>query len=157
MMPGHPSHRPPGDAAHYPERPAHSLMLVHLDIPPGGIVRVATADNAIQAQWTGGPYFMPAHLIYVGSPDLWLRADSQVAGCLIEGAPLALESFRPPAPTFVDWPVIGILAHHLELFIENRGDAQGHFIARLAGMFNDQRRDVYSPLSHGTPWAARRP
>ncbi len=123
------------DAHYYPTMPRDSLMLVRLNIEPGETVTVSSGDLP---EWYGGPYFMPKHFIYVGHGDLWLLRSSRVKAASMIEADQPCETYRLPAPTFVNWPVFGVLAGWgLELQVMNRGEEIGHLIARLAGEFQD--------------------
>jgi hypothetical protein len=114
--------------------PCDSFMLTRYNIEPGQVVKISSRD--FDDQWCGGPQFAPQHCIYVGTSDLWLLQQSQVISDFrVVFADTPLDTYRPSAPTFVNWPIFNCSAHSLELMVENRGKEIGHFVARLAGSF----------------------
>lgn len=137
----------------YPSEPRDSFMLTRYNIEPGQVVKISSKDFG--DQWCGGPVFSPAHLIFVGSPDLWLLQASQVSTVRIVFADTPLDTYRPPAPTMVNWSSIDVCAPTLELEVENRGKGVGSFVARLAGRFEERAGFSSGPCSTQLPPGTR--
>jgi len=131
------------DASYYP-KPEASLILIHKGIEPGQTVRISSRD--ISEQFTEGT-FQPQHFIFVGSKDLWIlgqgqsyignteREDGTGEGMWLQRGDIPCDSFRPPAPTFINWGVFDCISNHLVLRVNNRGKDMADFVARLAGCY----------------------
>lgn len=139
-MSGHPS----GDASYYRDVPRDSFMLTRFNIEPGQTVKICTDDVELRDQWRVGPIFATKHCIYVGSPDLWmLSSGTQCNSIQLTAKDVPMDTYRLPAPTFVNWPTFSCLGFPLQLAVENRGKVLGHFVARLAGEF------AVGPVTYG--------
>ena len=124
----------PGDAAYYRAVPRDSLIITRYDIEPGQTVEVSSSDSRVKDQWIfAGPVFTPHHCIYVGTSDMWLLEGSQAAQIPLVQKDTPLDTYRPPAPTFVNWPSFDIWNRAIEFKLQNRSDKMGHFVVRLAG------------------------
>lgn len=138
---------PRGDAAYYDNIPHDSLILTRFGIAPGETVKISANDAEFGGQWHGG-YFMPRHFIYVGSSDIWLLYGSEVRQTPVVEADTPLDTYRPPAPSFVNWPPFDMWDKALNLALTNRGDTVGHFVARVAGQFH---RDMHEATGSFSP------
>jgi len=134
------------DTSYYP-KPEASLILVHKGIEPDQTVKISSRD--ISEQFTDNT-FQPKHFIFVGSKDLWIlgkgksyigqkeREDEIGEGVWLQNADIPCDSFRPPAPTFVNWCVFDCISNHLVLRIKNCGKEMADFVARVAGYYAQQ-------------------
>ena len=150
--PTHPFRKPgkQEEAPTVPTAPVHAfhgmeyidgsfIMERHI---PAGHTAVFTSKDCAEDQrrvWLEGIIFVPAYLIYVGDPDLWLE-EAHVLDCQCFGSgPLPLDSFRPCAHHTINWPVFG--AHHpLELTVTNRSaERDANFAVRFGGKYEHRR------------------
>jgi len=117
-------------------------MLKRHNIEPGQAVEYSAKKDG---NWRLGAYFSASNFVYVGSSSLWIiDGISSVNGQPLFGDDVPCDSFRPGCPTTIAWPMFGCVGHaDLFLKIENRGTEVGHFIARLAGRFEDNSYGNY--------------
>ena len=104
-------------------------MILQAEVPPGETVLVTSEDNEI---WAGGAQaFFPRHLIYVGTPGLWISAavDGIYCDCVLW---LPLDSYVPGCPQVINWPVLSP-AHHLFCSVRSQSDKAGRFLVRFSG------------------------
>lgn len=115
-------------------RGCQSLVFKRMNIEVGQTVEIRSED----ATWALGAYFSATNLVYIGSPGLWILERSGVCGQALFGTDIPCETFLPGCPSAIDWPVFDCLGGSGDMLmrVKNRGEAVGHFIARLAGNYD---------------------
>lgn len=128
--------RSPGQPWSPPPIPpdAHSFVMTRYNIEPGQKVEI----HGKECDWAFSAYFSATNFVYVGSAGLWVLRRSNVCSQTLFGTDIPCESFTPGCPTSIAWPIFGCFDNvDLLLEIENRGKEVGHFVARLAGKYEN--------------------